>query len=170
MLCSQFLDVNSSSWNTALMLWLLFLQGKRHAQKVRLYFLNKELEEMAYKKRADQKAERIHSRVRFPLSPVFPYFEFYLVFQWRVVASSFMGILISEKLVFVWHLWGCKGGGVGALCGMLCSCRVTLRPSCSSAGAVGNGICGFLPRVQFAPKTFICGRQESHKWLASTLC
>lgn len=111
MLCSQFLDVNSSSWNTALMLWLLFLQGKRHAQKVRLYFLNKELEEMAYKKRADQKAERIHSRVRFPLSPVFPYFEFYLVFQWRVVASSFMGILISEKLVFVWHLWGCKGGG-----------------------------------------------------------
>ncbi|XP_077334112.1 lysine-rich coiled-coil protein 1 [Lithobates pipiens] len=38
-------------------------EGKRHAQKVRLYFLNKELEEMAFKKRADQKAERIHSRI-----------------------------------------------------------------------------------------------------------
>lgn len=43
-------------------------EGKRHAQKVRLYFLNKELEEMAYKKRADQKAERIHSRISRSLS------------------------------------------------------------------------------------------------------
>ncbi|CAI9599008.1 unnamed protein product, partial [Staurois parvus] len=43
-------------------------EGKRHAQKVRLYFLNKELEEMAYKKKIDEKVERINSRISRPHS------------------------------------------------------------------------------------------------------
>ncbi|XP_072262719.1 lysine-rich coiled-coil protein 1 isoform X2 [Pyxicephalus adspersus] len=38
-------------------------EGKRHAQKVRLYFLNKELEEMAFKKKADQKTEHTNFHV-----------------------------------------------------------------------------------------------------------
>ncbi|XP_018423941.1 PREDICTED: zinc finger matrin-type protein 1-like [Nanorana parkeri] len=76
-------------------------EGKRHAQKVRLYFLNKELEEMAYKKKVDQKTERMNFHVDQQLAQDKNKFCSLcnMVFSSPVVAQShYVGKIHAKKL------------------------------------------------------------------------
>ncbi|KAM5194277.1 lysine-rich coiled-coil protein 1 [Mantella aurantiaca] len=76
-------------------------EGKRHAQKVRLYFLNKELEEMAYKKKVDHKTERINFHVDQQLAQDKNKFCSLcnMVFSSPVVAQShYVGKIHTKKL------------------------------------------------------------------------